>query len=131
MVFAPGRWASGRQAPRSAHGSRGREETGRRPDMARKYEGTFIFAPALEDAALDAAVEKVEGTIREAGGAPGEWDRWGKRRLSYEIEDQRDGHYTFLSFEADPAAIEKLEQLFRLDENILRHMIIVKEDQND
>jgi small subunit ribosomal protein S6 len=99
--------------------------------MARKYEGTFIFAPALEDAALDAAVSKVEEAIRESGGTPGEWDRWGKRRLAYEIKEQRDGFYTFLPFEAEPEAIETLERLFRLDDNIIRHMLIVKDDQED
>ena len=99
--------------------------------MARRYEGTFIFAPALEDAALDAAIEQIEKTISEAGGTPGEWDKWGKRRLSYEIKDQRDGYYAFLAFETDPAAIQKLEQQFRLNDSILRHMIIVKEDQGD
>jgi len=96
--------------------------------MARQYEGTFIFAPSLEDAALEAAIAKVEETVRESGGTPGAWDRWGKRRLAYEIKDQRDGYYTFLIFETDPASIEKLERVFRLDENILRHMIIVKDD---
>ncbi len=99
--------------------------------MARKYEGTFIFVPALEDAALDAAIEQVEKTISEAGGTPGEWDRWGKRRLAYEIKDQRDGHYTFLTFESEPGGIETMERLFRLDDNILRHMIIVKDEETD
>jgi small subunit ribosomal protein S6 len=99
--------------------------------MARQYEGTFIFAPSLEDAALEAAIATVETVVREADGEPGEWDRWGKRRLAYEIKDQRDGYYAFLLFTAPPESIVKLERIFRLDENILRHMFIVKDDTED
>ncbi len=93
----------------------------------RDYEGTFIFRPGLDDAGLETEMGAVEELIKAEGGAIKEWDKWGKRRLSFEINGELDGYYAFLTFEADPAAIERLVDAYRLRENILRNMNIVME----
>ena len=91
----------------------------------RNYEGTFIFRPSLDEAGLEEEMGHVEGLITAEGGAIKEWDKWGKRRLSYEIKGESDGYYAFLTFEVDPAAIARLVDAYRLRENILRNMNIV------
>jgi small subunit ribosomal protein S6 len=91
----------------------------------RDYEGTFIFRPSLDDAGLEDEMRKVEELIQAEGGTVKEWDKWGKRRLSFEIKGEQDGYYAFLTFEADPACIEKLVAAYRLREGILRNMNIV------
>ena len=91
----------------------------------RIYEGAFIFRPSLDEAGLAEEMGKVDELITAEGGESKEWDKWGKRRLAYEIKGERDGYYAFLTFEADPAAIEKLVEAYRLRENILRNMNIV------
>jgi len=91
----------------------------------RTYEGTFIFRPSLDEAGLTEEMSKVEELITAEGGEIKEWDKWGKRRLSYEIKGEHDGYYAFLTFGADPAAIEKLVEAYRLRENILRNMNLV------
>ena len=91
----------------------------------RNYEGTFIFRPSLDDAGLEEEMGRVEELITAEGGTIKEWDKWGKRRLSFEIKGEHDGYYAFLTFEAEPAAIEKLVEAYRLRENILRNMNIV------
>ena len=91
----------------------------------RTYEGTFIFRPSLDEAGLAEEMGKVEELIVAEGGEIKEWDKWGKRRLAYEIRGEHDGYYAFLAFEADPASIEKLVEAYRLRENILRNMNIV------
>ena len=96
--------------------------------MSRKYEATFILRPTLDDAAAEEQFTKVAELVEREGGKAQEWDKWGKRRLAYPIKGETDGHYAFLRFEADPACIERLGQIYRLDENILRHMHIVIED---
>ncbi|MCK4510822.1 30S ribosomal protein S6, partial [bacterium] len=68
---------------------------------------------------------KVDELIVAEGGEIKEWDKWGKRRLAYEIKGEHDGFYAFLTFEADPASIEKLVEAYRLRGNILRNMNIV------
>ena len=91
----------------------------------RNYEGAFIFRPSLDEAGLEAEMGKVEELIKAEGGEIKEWDKWGKRRLSFEIKGESDGYYAFLTFEVDPAAIARLVDAYRLRENILRNMNIV------
>ena len=93
----------------------------------REYEGTFIFRASLDDDGIAKEIEQVEGLIKSEGGEPGEWDKWGKRRLAYEIKDESDGYYAFLTFKGTPESIERLVAAFRLRENILRTMFIVKD----
>jgi small subunit ribosomal protein S6 len=116
--------------PYSALGGGVAQETGRRvrETMMRTYEATFILSPSLDDSALDGEFAKIEELVGREGGTIKEWDKWGKRRLAYEIGGQSDGYYAFLRFEADPGAIERLDRVYRLDENILRHMHIARED---
>lgn len=96
--------------------------------MARKYEGAFIFSGALDDSGVEAEIGKVEELVRREGGTVNEWNRWGKRRLAYEIAGQKDGYYAFLDFELDPSALDTLARSYRLNENILRHMHTVKDE---
>ena len=91
----------------------------------RTYEGTFIFRPGLDETHLEEEMNRVEELIKAEGGTIQEWDKWGKRRLAFEIKGEQDGYYAFLKFEADPAAIEKLVAAYRLREGILRNMNIV------
>ena len=91
----------------------------------RNYEGAFIFRPSLDDAGLEEEMGSVEELIKADGGEIKEWDKWGKRRLSFEIKGESDGYYAFLTFEVDPAAIARLVDAYRLRENILRNMNIV------
>jgi small subunit ribosomal protein S6 len=96
--------------------------------MARVYEAAFIFSGALDDSALEAEIGKVEDLVRREGGTVKEWNRWGKRRLAYEIGGQKDGYYAFLEFELEPTALDTLARTYRLNESILRHMHTVKDD---
>jgi small subunit ribosomal protein S6 len=96
--------------------------------MMRNYETTFILSPVLDESGTEQQISKIEQTIGREGGVIKEWDRWGKRRMSFPIKRQTEGYYAFLRFQAEPAAIEQLTETFKLDENILRHMHIALDD---
>ena len=96
--------------------------------MARKYETTFILSPVLDESGTEQQLSKIEDVIKREGGVISEWDKWGKRRMSFPIMKQTEGYYAFLRFEAEPSAIETLTETFKLDDNILRHMHIVLDD---
>ena len=52
-------------------------------------------------------------------------DRWGKLRLAYEINHQKEGHYVLLRFNAPPqGGTSELEHLCRISEDVLRHLIV-------
>ncbi|MDI6630809.1 MAG: 30S ribosomal protein S6 [Bacillota bacterium] len=93
----------------------------------RRYETMFILRPGLEQEALDAAVERFKGVLEEQGGTVERIDRWGKRRLAYEIAKEKEGYYVVMDFQAEPPAVKELDRVFKLSGNVLRHLIILRD----
>ena len=71
----------------------------------REYEIMLILPPDAEDPAVDAVVERITGILAERGGEVAQVDKWGRRRLAYEIAHHTEGYYVVARFTADPAAI--------------------------
>lgn len=90
----------------------------------RPYEVMIIFDPTLEDDALRAELDRSSELIRSRGGAPGRVERWGKRRLSYEIRRQREGNYVVLQAEAEPSTMADLDRSLTLTDGVLRHKVV-------
>ena len=63
-----------------------------------KYETTFILEPGFDDGRLNEEIERVSQWINDLGGEVLEVQRWGKKRLAYEIEKKRDGIYTLMLY---------------------------------
>jgi small subunit ribosomal protein S6 len=53
-------------------------------------------------------------------------DVWGKRRLAYEIDDQRDGYYMLYTFESKPEFPVEFERVMKITDGVMRYMITVK-----
>lgn len=93
----------------------------------RKYEIMYIIRPNIEDEAKKALVERFNGILTDNGAELAEAKEWGKRRLAYEINDFRDGYYQLVKVNAAPAAVEEFSRLAKINEDIIRH-IVVKEE---
>ena len=93
----------------------------------RTYEAAFILRPGLEEEALATTVGRVIDLITSGGGSIEHRDDWGKRRLAYEIDGERDGYYTILRFKADSPTLKGLERAFRLNEHVLRYLVVRQE----
>ncbi len=91
------------------------------------YEGIFIFRPDLEESRLEEEYSKVETTLKKHEAAVEKTERWGKKRLTYEIDSFREGFFLYLVFNAMPDKIKVFTDLFKIDNNILRSMITRKE----
>ena len=48
----------------------------------------------------------------------------GKRRLAYPIKRLREGIYTVIQFQSGSDIVKELERSLRLDDNVIRHMVI-------
>jgi len=70
----------------------------------RAYEAMIVLAPTLDEAAQEAAIERFTGVIAEQGGQVTHVDRWGRRRLAYEIDGHRDAFYVLILFQAEPGS---------------------------
>lgn len=91
-----------------------------------KYETLFIVNPTLGDEEIAAVVDKFKSLIEEHG-TVGKIDDWGKRRLAYPINDLMEGHYTLIEFTSSPAFPAELDRKYKIDDNIMRSMIIAQE----
>ncbi|MBQ5421453.1 MAG: 30S ribosomal protein S6 [Clostridium sp.] len=92
-----------------------------------KYELALVLSAKLEDEERLAALEKVEDQITRFGGDIKDIDEWGKKRLAYEIQKEKEGFYYFIHFEAEAAAPAEIESRVRIMEPVLR-FLCVKQD---
>ena len=94
-----------------------------------KYELALVVNAKIEDDARAAVVERAKEYITRYGGVVGEVEEWGKQRLAYEIQKMREGYYYFIQFEAEPEAPIEIESLVRIMDNVLRFLIVKKDEQ--
>ncbi len=92
-----------------------------------RYENVIVFDPGLEEDAVKAQLAKVAAIIQAHGGAIENEQIWGRRRLSYRINKQEFGQYTLLVFNGDNALVADLDRQLRINESVLRHLIVVKD----
>ena len=93
-----------------------------------KYEMALVLNPQLEEEALKAELEKLHGLLTRFGAAIEKVDDWGKRRLAYEIQKKNEGFYSFTTFTAEPGAPAELESRLRIEEDVLRYLIVRVEE---
>ena len=96
--------------------------------MTRVYEAMFIFKPGVSDQDLAQSAAKVEEPIQKLGGRVESSKGWGRRRLAFRIRKQSEGHYHVVRFEAPTDGVVELGRLFRLNESILRFVILNGEE---
>src|SRR5205085_11205710 len=63
------------------------------------------------------------------GGTPGRVDRWGRRRLAYEIAHKREGYYVLLEAVAEPSVMAELDRTLHLADAVIRHKVIRQPDR--
>ena len=82
----------------------------------RKYEVVFIIRP-MEEEATNAVIEKFSNLIVANGGTIDKEDRWGKKRLAYEIKDCTDGFYCLFEYTAEPACSAELDRVMKITDD--------------
>jgi small subunit ribosomal protein S6 len=100
------------------------------PGSQRLYELGLILSSQLDEASQEAKMAKIQEVLDTAGGQVESVDKWGRRGLAYEIKGKRDGIYLFVRFRSPSPALRELDRLFKLDEGILRHMIVVAQGES-
>lgn len=90
------------------------------------YELVMILKPDLGEEATAALVEKFK-TLVEQRGTVAEVDEWGKRHLAYPIDDITEGYYVLMTFTADPALPAELDRQMRINDSVMRSLIVCKD----
>ena len=90
-----------------------------------KYETTFILEPGLDENKINDEIERVSQWIKDLGGEVLEVQRWGKRRLSYEINRRRDGIYTLVLYTGPGPTVREVERRLKLNESVMRVLTVM------
>lgn len=94
----------------------------------RDYELVIIVTPDIDETATADVVEKVKNWITEAGGSIESFEEWGRQKLAYLVRNNKEGQYYLFNLKLEPTAVVSLERNFRLQESILRFLIINRDD---
>ena len=94
----------------------------------RNYEVMYILKPDMDEEAIVAAVTRFEEVVKTGGGEIVKTDRWGKRRLAYEVNDFSEGYYVLMFYKAPASATQELERILKIQDNIIRHLVIKKDE---
>ncbi len=97
----------------------------------REYEALIIAKADLPEAELNKMVTRWENIIGTQGGQIVRKDVWGVRRLAYPINRNNRGYYFVYDVATIAENITELDRVLKLDENILRTMIIKLADNVD
>ena len=90
----------------------------------RFYQTIVILRPDLDDSQTEEHSEKVKGFIAKFEGEIVRFDNWGKKRLAYRIKKNRFGIYLNICHKLDGKNVDPLENEFRIDESILKFLVI-------
>lgn len=90
-----------------------------------QYEAIAILSPELSDEQKDEMVEKIKSLITSEGELVSV-DDWGRKTLAYMINKKSEGIYILFNFNAKAQFIAEFERVLRLNEKVLKHMVVKK-----
>ena len=90
----------------------------------RVYEILFIADPDLGETEVDALTEQVQGFVEKDGGRVEQVEKWGKKRLAYEVRRHREGYYVLIVAESTGPLIKEVERRFKVTDGVIRYLTV-------
>ncbi|MCI5227155.1 MAG: 30S ribosomal protein S6 [Candidatus Electrothrix sp. AX2] len=101
----------------------------------RHYETTYILRPNLGEEQFVEIIERTNAIIEGDNGAvidiDRSSDRWGMKKLAYEIKKETQGYYIYMNYAAPGSTIQEIERIFRIDDRVLRYLTVKLADEID
>ena len=91
-----------------------------------KYEVLYILNASLDDAAKDEIIERFKGVVTNAGGEVAGVDKWGVKKLAYEINFKSEGYYVLMTFTAPAEIPAEIERQMRISDDVMRFIVVRK-----
>jgi len=96
----------------------------------RDYEVVYIFKSSLTTEEIEGRLEGYHAKIFAAEGSEiTAVEHWGKRQLAYPIDRNDNGYYVVTQFTASPTVLPDFERVLKLDEDLLRHLVVLSEGE--
>ena len=87
-----------------------------------EYEILLLLDPDLDEDRQSEIVARSRELVEKAGGSWDLHDIWGRRKLAYEIDHKADGSYHLLQFTCEPATLDEVSRVLRIDDGVMRHL---------
>ncbi|TDE40305.1 30S ribosomal protein S6 [Antarcticimicrobium sediminis] len=88
------------------------------------YEHVMIARQDLSNAQAESLVEHFGTVLADNGGNLVDSEYWGVKTMAYKINKNRKGHYAFLRTDAPATAVQEMERLMRLHDDVMRVLTI-------
>ena len=95
----------------------------------RLYEVVYIFDAEETEASINEKLEQYHETLAGEDGEISSVDHWGPRQLAYPIDGKRTGYYVVAQVSADPQGLPEFERVLKLDEQLLRYLVVLNEGE--
>lgn len=92
------------------------------------YEILYIIRPDLEEEATTALVDRLGALVTSNGGENLTVEKWGKRRLAYEINDYKEGQYVLMNFDGEGRTSQEIERVMKISDDVIRFLTVRKDD---
>ena len=92
------------------------------------YEHVYLARQDASAQQVEELTAQLKGVVEALGGTVAKTESWGVKSLSYRLRKNRKAHYTLMNIDAPPAAINEIERLERLNEDVLRYLTIRVEE---
>lgn len=97
----------------------------------RHYETTYILRPNLGEDQFTEIIERTNAIVQDDKGSVIAVDRWGMKKLAYEIKKETQGYYVYMNYAAPGSTIQELERIFRIDDRVLRYLTVKLAEEID
>lgn len=84
------------------------------------YEHVMIARQDLSSAQAEGLIEHFSTVLTDNGGKVVEFEYWGVKTMAYKINKNRKGHYALLKTDAPSSAVQEMERLMRLHDDVMR-----------
>ena len=95
------------------------------------YEHVFISRQDLSNAQAEGLIDHFASVLSDNGGKVEHQEYWGVKTLAYKINKNRKGHFAFFRTDAPAPAVQEMERLMRLHEDVMRVMTIKVDAHED
>lgn len=83
-----------------------------------------ILDPEADEAAVNGIADRITGILSDHGGQVSSVDRWGRRKLSFQIEKKTEGYYLVVAFSAESDALAELDRVLSLADEVIRFKVV-------
>src|SRR5215210_9439995 len=95
----------------------------------RPYEAVVVLDHGLEEDAITGVIDGTTELIRARGGEVRRVDRWGRRRLAYELRHRWEGYYVLIEARVEPPVVDELNRVLLLADEVIRHKVVRVPDE--